>query len=141
MKTRAAPTPAAPTGSSSASSSAIPPSTPVQNVAQTPAPPHAPAPASNTAPNPPSTPTPNAPSLVATNTDDGNFNDPSALTLGAQREAAVSNMESMGFPRADVDRAMRAAYFNPDRAVEYLLNVSADSASQPPANLAYHSYR
>jgi UV excision repair protein RAD23 len=43
--------------------------------------------------------------------------------MGAQREAAISNMESMGFARADIDRAMRAAFFNPDRAVEYLLTV------------------
>lgn len=43
--------------------------------------------------------------------------------MGSERAAAIENMESMGFPRADIDRAMRAAYNNPDRAVEYLLNV------------------
>ena len=43
--------------------------------------------------------------------------------MGSERDAAIANMESMGFPRADIDRAMRAAYFNPDRAVEYLLTV------------------
>lgn len=36
-------------------------------------------------------------------------------------------MEAMGFGRAEIDRAMRAAYFNPDRAVDYLLNGIPES--------------
>jgi hypothetical protein len=47
------------------------------------------------------------------------------MALGQERAAAVANMESMGFLPADINRAMRAAFFNPDRAVEYLLNVGS----------------
>jgi UV excision repair protein RAD23 len=52
--------------------------------------------------------------------------------MGSERDAAIANMESMGFPRADIDRAMRAAYFNPDRAVEYLLTGIPEGALQEP---------
>jgi len=41
--------------------------------------------------------------------------------MGQRSEQAIAEMEAMGFPRADIDRAMRAAFFNPDRAIEYLL--------------------
>jgi len=50
--------------------------------------------------------------------------------MGEQRNAAIANMEAMGFPRDQIDRAMRAAFFNPDRAVEYLLNGIPASAQQ-----------
>ena len=42
----------------------------------------------------------------------------------------MQNLTDMGFPHADVVRAMRAAYNNPDRAAEYLM-----SGSIPPSAL------
>ena len=49
--------------------------------------------------------------------------EPSALAMGSQRTEAIANMEAMGFERSQIEAAMRAAFNNPDRAVEYLLNV------------------
>lgn len=45
------------------------------------------------------------------------------MAMGAQRQEVIANMEAMGFERSQIDAAMRAAFYNPDRAVEYLLNV------------------
>ena len=61
----------------------------------------------------------------------GGFNDPSALAMGPDaRNQAIADMEQMGFARAEIDRAMRAAFYNPDRAVEYLLTGIPESAQQ-----------
>ncbi len=65
----------------------------------------------------PSTPTPNRSAEPS-----GPLSD-NALTVGGQRQEAIANMEAMGFERTQIDAAMRAAFYNPDRAVEYLLNV------------------
>ncbi|EKG19665.1 Ubiquitin-associated/translation elongation factor EF1B [Macrophomina phaseolina MS6] len=109
-----------------ASASKAAPSTPAREPAQA-STPSAPAQSSAPSSNVPATPSP-APAAPQAAGTPQQFNNPSSLTMGPEREAAIANMESMGFPRADIDRAMRAAYFNPDRAVEYLLTGIPESA-------------
>ncbi|KAK7705106.1 UV excision repair protein rad23 [Botryosphaeria dothidea] len=109
-----------------ASASKAAPSTPAREPAQA-STPSAPAQSSAPSSNVPATPSP-APAAPQSAGSGPQFNNPSSLTMGPEREAAIANMESMGFPRADIDRAMRAAYFNPDRAVEYLLTGIPESA-------------
>lgn len=106
-----------------AASSSKAPSTPAPAVAATPAPPAAPSQSSTNAAPVPATPTPVGAAPIPATETPATFNDPSALTIGAQRAEAVANLEGMGFERSQIDIAMRAAFFNPDRAVEYLLNV------------------
>lgn len=105
-----------------ASSSAVP-ATPAQPAVSTPAVPAAPAAQAASQAAAPATPTPARSAAPTTSETSAAFNDPSALTVGAERDVAIANMEAMGFERSQVEAAMRAAYFNPDRAVEYLLNV------------------
>ncbi|KAJ5927945.1 UV excision repair protein (RadW) [Penicillium verhagenii] len=117
-----------PKAASSASAQA--PSTPAARApAATPAAPPAPAPAAASAPAVPATPSP-ADRSTQPGGRDAAFNDPSALAMGTAAEGAVTQMEAMGFARSDIDRAMRAAFFNPDRAIEYLLTGIPENVQQ-----------
>jgi UV excision repair protein RAD23 len=67
------------------------------------------------------------PSATATATTPGND-----LLTGAANEAAIAELCSMGFPRDQCIRAMRAAYNNPERAVEYLLSGHIPHVADAP---------
>ncbi|KAJ5756990.1 uncharacterized protein N7511_007172 [Penicillium nucicola] len=110
-----------------ASSQPKPPSTPAAKApASTPAPPPAPQASSTAAPAVPATPSP----AGATQSSGPAFGDPSTLAMGSAAEGAVAQMEAMGFVRTDIDRAMRAAFYNPDRAIEYLLTGIPDNIQE-----------
>ena len=47
-----------------------------------------------------------------------------SFLTGTSLAAAIDNIVDMGFPREEAQRAMRASFNNPDRAVEYLTTVS-----------------
>jgi len=55
----------------------------------------------------------------------------SSLVTGSEYEAVVTSLTDMGFPRDDVVRALRAAFNNPDRAVEYLTTGIPDIQEAP----------
>lgn len=57
------------------------------------------------------------------------------FALGSEREAAIQNMLEMGYDRPQIERALRAAFNNPHRAVEYLLTGIPESL-QPAAPAA-----
>ncbi|KYK57768.1 UV excision repair protein [Drechmeria coniospora] len=106
------------------SSAAPPPATPAQPVASTPAAPAAPSHSTSTHAAAPATPTPQRAA------DEPSAGDSTGLAMGAERAEAIANMEAMGFERSQIEAAMRAAFNNPDRAVEYLLTGIPDNVQQ-----------
>ncbi|KAH6681717.1 nucleotide excision repair protein RAD23 [Halenospora varia] len=122
------------TPSASASTPSKAPSTPAPAaVASTPAPPAAPAQAPSSSTNAvPATPSPvgagTAPASMTGATPSGPAS--SGLAMGAERAAQIAEMESMGFERSQIDLAMRAAFYNSERAIEYLLTGIPDNVQQ-----------
>ncbi|KAJ1561687.1 hypothetical protein HK405_003152 [Cladochytrium tenue] len=135
------PKPAPPTASSS-SAPAPAPAAPVAPAETTPAAPPAPAPAAVTdvaadapaaaappapAPAPAAATEPSEPTAQSAPVLDQTTFDASTLATGTAYQAAVQNLIEMGFPREEVERAMRAAFNNPDRAAEYLMTGIPES--------------
>ncbi|PHH81097.1 hypothetical protein CDD82_1313 [Ophiocordyceps australis] len=105
--------------------SAPPPATPAQPASSTPAAPAAPAHSSADTAAPPTSPTPQRPADASSTRGDT-----SGLAMGAERTEVMANMVAMGFERPQIEAAMRAAFNNPDRAVEYLLTGIPDNVRQ-----------
>uniref|UniRef100_A0A7S4S2J1 UV excision repair protein RAD23 n=1 Tax=Alexandrium monilatum TaxID=311494 RepID=A0A7S4S2J1_9DINO len=57
----------------------------------------------------------------------------SNLVTGGAMESTIQQLCDMGYPRAEVERCLQAAFNNPDRAVEYLISGIPEGIQAPPA--------
>ena len=97
------------------------------------APPPPTAAASNPATPAPALANPVAPPAVDDTTPAATLSGDLANLAGPAFETAVENIMGMGYPRPEVEAALRAAFGNADRAVEYLLTGLPMGAVAPPA--------
>ncbi|KAH8119294.1 UV excision repair protein Rad23 [Phellopilus nigrolimitatus] len=67
-------------------------------------------------------PSTHTPAPAAASTQERGFGDLGSFLTGDALQSTIQNMVEMGFERAQVVRALKASYNNPDRAVEYLMN-------------------
>ncbi|KAK4423583.1 Ubiquitin receptor c [Sesamum alatum] len=124
-----------------AKTSTVPTPTPAPTTPQTPAATAAPAPAAAAAPAPVPAPAA-APIPASNNTSDVYGQAASNLVAGNNLEGAVQQILDMGggtWDRDTVVRALRAAYNNPERAVEYLYSGIPESAEAPPTSASVPS--
>ncbi|RHZ00459.1 hypothetical protein DYB37_004932, partial [Aphanomyces astaci] len=56
------------------------------------------------------------------------------LVVGEQLSGTIRQLVDMGFPEEQVRLALQAAFNNPDRAVEYLMNGIPERQAAPPAS-------
>jgi UV excision repair protein RAD23 len=118
-----------------------PKATPAASTSATPAPAPAPAPVPAQPPivaTPPPQPALTSVQPEVTAPPPPTAGDGSSFLSGEALQTSIQNMIEMGFPRDDVQRALRASFNNPERAVEYLMtgipaHLEREMAAPAPA--------